>query len=187
MVTGCSCWEGPHQPLKSVLSSGGKNKAERCPQGPTHGIFSNPLGSYHKGLYFSSSVRWLFLVTQTEEEIVSATEMVWHISVKTTWVKHWLHFPVCQKNQLVEWFKPSSLSILGKPMLRKDRSCCLTWVFLHTVIIWEKWIFLFFDRFHDSSKGKGTAVTSSQSSCVRTSVVLWKSQGKLLGKNTKLS
>lgn len=34
-----------------------ENKAERCPQGPTHGIFSNPLGSYHKGLYFSSSVR----------------------------------------------------------------------------------------------------------------------------------
>lgn len=43
-------------------------------------------------------------------------------------------------------------------------------------------IFLFFDRLHDNSKGERTAVTSSQNSCVRPSVVLWKSQSKLPSK-----
>lgn len=53
-----------------------------------------------------------------------------------------------------------------------------------TVVSENWWFFSFCDRVHDSSKSQRNAVTSSQSSCVRPSVVLRKSQSKLPNKNS---
>lgn len=53
-----------------------------------------------------------------------------------------------------------------------------------TVVSENWWFFFFCDRLHDNSKSQRNAVTSSQSSCVRPSVVLWKSQSKLPSKNS---
>lgn len=153
-------------------------------------------------IYFCAENSFWFI--QNKEEILNTTDMIWRVISKGHLGLTSAPFPHSLPNKPLRGVRPWS----GGPRCGASRPLVLTWVnrvrddsgsshhqcglgtgarltgscHLRELMMF----FLFLDRIHDSSKGERLAVTSPQSSCVRTSVVLRKSQSKLPRKKRKV-
>ena len=148
-------------------------------------------------IYFCAENDFWFI--QNKEEILNTTDMIWRVIIKGHLGLTSAPFSGSPPSSVTPWSGGPSRGLsrrLGVPWVgwvqndgdsSHDQCGLGTWARLTgSHHLRELMFFLFLDRIHDSSKGERLAVTSPQSSCVRTSVVLRKSQSKLPRKKRKV-